>query len=66
MYVIIEFHHNTWKLLSTITVCFVFVGVIGIFEEYYKATNPSMAEIEYDLASVVQFVDAIHDLSCLV
>lgn len=37
-----------------------------MFEEYYKATNPSMAEIEYDLASVVKFVDATHDMSCLV
>lgn len=52
--------------MSTIAVCFVFAGVISIFEDYYKATNPTMAEIEYDLASVVQFVDAIHDLSCLV
>lgn len=53
------------SLLSTITLCFVLSGVIGMFEEYYKAINPMMVELEYDLATVLCFVDAVHDMSCL-
>jgi len=41
-------------------------GVCKIYEEHLKKSNPNQSSITYDISQLFEFVDQLHDLSCLV
>ncbi|XP_063224968.1 enhancer of rudimentary homolog [Bacillus rossius redtenbacheri] len=40
--------------------------VVSMFEEYLRRTNPHLQQVSYAANELFEFVDSLHDLSCMV
>ncbi|XP_013380708.1 enhancer of rudimentary homolog [Lingula anatina] len=41
-------------------------GICKIYEEHLKKAHPQSPSITYDISQLFDFIDQLHDLSCLV
>ena len=42
-----------------------FDGVVRLFEEHLKTLNPTAKNITYDVQDLLNFLDTLGDMSCL-
>ena len=41
-------------------------AICGLYEKELKTLNPQIRDITYDIADLYNYLDQLHDLSCLV